>query len=282
MPSPHPCRRTYRLRRLVAAAACIALTLAGVAVGLIWAARWSPPFYRQAMQQPIAAALVTEAHEELSSCLLDVYNRRWEGAQFVTRIRQQTLNAVLAGDIPERFSAWWPPRVRQMRVVITPDRVQVGMHYRLGPLTTVVWAEGEIYLTPHDNELAVRLHRVRLGAIPLPPAAIFHEIHQSSQQAGLIVRWSEAAQEPVLLLRPAAGASSAEDQPRIVLEQLSLQEGAMLLAGRWVRPEASSAAWDSPAAARDVRGTPPRDAPSSTGVDHEEGVSSVHPTLQAR
>lgn len=269
-----------RVRRLLVASALAAVAVAGGGMALVWAVRWAPLFYRQALAQAMDSALAAEARDELSNCILDIYNRRWEGARFATCLRQEALNAFLDLQAAEGNPPWWPPPVRQVRLTIAPGRLQVGMQYQLGPLATVVWAEGEMYLTPHNNELALRLHRARLGAIPLPPSAILREIGRCSQQAGLIVRWSEAAQDPVMLIRP-ANAAGDEDQPQIVLEQLALEEGAVLLAGRWVHPAQTSADRELSMEAN-TRQSSDGGPPSAAPVDGVEGLSSAHPTLQAR
>jgi hypothetical protein len=270
-----------RVQRLIVAATLVAMVGLGVGIGLLKAVTWAPPFYRQALQRSSDPDVAAQAREELSDRLFEVYSRRWEGERFVTSLGQEALNAFLESEVATHLPAWRPPHVRQVRLAIEPDRLRVGMHYQWGPLTTVVWAEGELYLTPHDNELAVRLHRLRLGAIPLPPSMILQPLSHSGQQAGLIVQWSEVADDPVLLVRPATS-PTAGDEPRIVLEQLTLQDGAVLLAGRWVRVPAASANLE-PSTATRKRHDPPEPASQPTvPPDGSEEVSSVHPTLQTR
>ena len=296
MPSPQKRDRTRcRVPRLAIAAALAALGLTGAGFGLWWAVRWIPPFYRQAMQQPHDPAAAALAREELSSRLLDIYNRRWDGEPFLACFRQEALNAALAGEVPDPLPTWWPHEVRQMRVAIAQDRIWVGMHYQLGPVASVLWAEGEMYLTPHDNELALRWHRLRLGAIPLPPSVILDKIAHSLQQAGLAVRWSEVAQNPVLLVR-LDHSTHAEHEPHLVLEQLALKTGAVELTGRWVRtaaaaslapatspsPAESPAAAQRPAAAGSARDAAIRDPQVPPTSDGSEEVSSTQPTLQVR
>jgi hypothetical protein len=260
----------------------VALAVVGIGLAAVWAVQWSPPFYRHALVQTIEPALAAEARDELSRCLLDVYNCRWEEERFATCLRQETLNAFLASeDLHRTGPAWWPSAVRHVRLAIAPDRVRIGMQYRLGPLTTVVWAEGEMYLTPHDNELALRVHRARLGAIPLPPSTVLREIGRSSQQAGLIVQWSEAAQDPVMLVRPTKSPGT-EDQPHIVLEQLALQEGAVLLAGRWVRTTSSPWGVGPSAAGHQASEASNHGSQPSASVEGSAEVSSAHATPQTR
>jgi hypothetical protein len=216
-------RRPFRLMAPIA--------LAILAVGALAffsayrAARHVPAFYVQALnstgEEQKAAG---QEFERQSFALHNAVRRR---GHWSARFTQDEINGWLAAELPEKFSTALPVGISQPRVAIAADRVQIAAHFEQRGMETVLSLAGEIRLTAEPNEIAMRIERVRAGSLPMPLGKLLDEISALAATAGIPLRWTEVAGDPVALLR----LPPELDRQPFVLETLELGEGALTIAG---------------------------------------------------
>jgi hypothetical protein len=189
------------------------------------AARHVPPFYVQALQATTAAQKAAgQEFERQSFALHNALRRR---GHWSARFTENEINGWLAAELPEKFSTALPAGISQPRVAIAAERVQIAAHYEQRGIETVLSLAGEIRLTSEPNEIAVRIERVRAGSLPMPLGKLLDEISALAATAGIPLRWTEVAGDPVALLR----LPPELDRQPFVLETLDLSEGALTIAG---------------------------------------------------
>jgi hypothetical protein len=217
-----------------------ALVIAGILVslGLYRAAQQAPEFDEQALvAEPTQQAA---AGDELERRLLDLRGDTRREGRWEAHFSEQQINGWLAADLPEKFPGLLPPEASNPRVHITSDSFQAAFRYASGRITAVISCEADIYLTDEPNVVAVRLRRVRAGALPLPLGQFLEQIAAEAANAGVALRWSEEAGDPLALITIPPQVD-AKTQAESHLETLELREGEIVLAGRterFSRPQA--------------------------------------------
>jgi hypothetical protein len=231
----------------------LAIVTAGlVLLGLDWAARQPPDFYRQSLAR--AHAVPAEEGERLQQQALALHNQLHHEGRFEVRFTQDEINGWLASDLPEKFPRLLPQAFSDPRVAIDEEAVRLAIRYRRGNVDTVFSLAGEAYLTEEPNELAIRIRQVRAGLIPVPLGNLLDEIQQRAVRAGIALRWTEEDGDPVGLVRIPSEIepSEGDDEPqRFLLEGLRFEPGAFVVIGRTENGEREKTADQIPASTAD-------------------------------
>ena len=97
------------------------------------------------------------------------------------------------------------------------------------------WLHGIISLqvsafVASSDVIGLRVHRVRLGAIPLSVKPVLDAISDAARHSGIRIQWGQVSGDPVALLTitPANGAH----KQIVHIETIRLEEGQLVLAGR--------------------------------------------------
>lgn len=154
---------------------------------------------------------------------VDASHGRWEAS-----IRADELNAWLATDLPRSHANWLPGGVSAPRIAFQPRHAKVGVRVAVGPLSAVAWADFEIVLRDL-NQFAITIERARVGAIPLPRAAILRELAMRLGRLGMMTDLRRLDDRLVLVATVAGATATAEASVRV--ESLSLVAGELLVAG---------------------------------------------------
>jgi hypothetical protein len=256
MPEGHlpEARMPKLVRKLLIALAALLGVIAVALAGLYWAARQVPDFYRQSLaagtsEQPVDS-------DRLEEQALALHNQIQRAGRFEVRFSEAEINAWLAAELPRKFPRLLPTGVSDPRVAIDRDLLRVAARSQETHIDTVVSLAADVYLTDQPNEIAIRVGQLRAGALPIALGPLQREIIDNAARAGLPLRWTEAQSAPVALVRlPADIVASDEDghtPQRLVLEQLRLEPGQLVVAGRVEqleepRAEAASVTADQPA-----------------------------------
>jgi hypothetical protein len=117
-------------------------------------------------------------------------------------------------------------------VAISPEHVQLACGYQDGRRRLVLSLEVEVFLSPPDC-LALRLHKVRAGAVPLPRTKVLDEVGRAVKGSDLPIEWRETDGDPVALIHLT---DAQADSKRLVrLESLTLEAGRIVVVGRTER-----------------------------------------------
>jgi len=195
--------------------------------GLYRATQQTPPFYRRVIQP---SAEQSTGGEQFERQALTLHNQvrhpgTWEG-----RFSEDEINGWLAAVLPEKFPQAIARGISDPRIAFADDTVQLAARYQRGSASTVVSLVAHVHLTDEPNEVAVQISNVRAGSLPVPLAKVLQEITHRAAQAGLPLRWTEAAGQPVALVRLPLDAKEA-NAPRRILERLEFRSRELLVAG---------------------------------------------------
>lgn len=242
-----------RLPIRLALAAGIAVS---VVAALLWAAVRQPPsFYHQALVGEAAAT--RRASQEMGGLATALVNQarkpgRWRGLFTTTQI-----NGWLAVDLANHQRQLLADGVRDPRVAINGDRLQVGFRWHARGIETVGSVELGVSLI-EPNVIACRLYAARAGSLPVPREGVVQEISLLASRAEIALYWTQTDGDPVAVITLLSGDPS--DDQQIWLEDLQLRDGQVHLAGKTRRTNQLTDAVESNAS---QAAPPQRDAENS-------------------
>jgi hypothetical protein len=223
--------RNLRIKPVHVALAAVLVLLvsgAGLVLLLIRAARQAPAFYAAAVARPPEEQKA--AGQRFEQRALVLHNELHSPGRRSVRFTEEEINGWLAAELPVKFPQALPKGVADPRVAIEPGRLQLAMRMEHGAGEAIVFVSGEVFLSSEPNEIAVRLKRAQIGALPLPLAQIRTRLEQAGHSR-VRLRWSEMGGDPVALVKlfldsPNAGAAD------VVLEAIELGAGELTIAWR--------------------------------------------------
>ena len=218
-------------RRLLWAA--IVILVAG-ALGL-WllerAAQHVPDFYQQALAEQFTPQYLRQTSDQLERQVLELHNHARREGHWEAEFTEQQLNAWLAADLERKFSQTLPRGVRDPRVKISPDHIQLACRYEDEHWQLVLSLTVAVFLTDTPNELAVRIREVRAGRVPLPLKQVLDAVTTQARQRALPLRWSQEQADPIALIQIPTQAEQHRGR-EMILESVSLRDGSVLVTGR--------------------------------------------------
>jgi hypothetical protein len=216
--------------RLIIVALFLLAAFAGAAGFLIYSAsRHEPQFYQQALR--IEPELQREAGDELEQSMLELHNSARDEGRWEAVFTESQVNGWLAADLPEKFPQMLPAGTDQPRVSIDQDQIKIACRYQRGKVNTVISFNLSVNLTTEPNTLAVRVSKVRAGALPVPLKRFLAPITKAGANSDIALRWGQADGDPVALVTvPHKHADYSHRE--IYLESIEIRDGEVALAGR--------------------------------------------------
>lgn len=212
------------------------LLIAGTVGFFSYQVQQVPEFYQQAIAAPVVQQ--KQAAEEFEHQALELQNQIRRDEDWRLEITAEEVNGWLATVLPEKFPSVLPPEVSEPRVAIAPDRLHIATKYHTSGITTVVSIELSAFLTTEPNVVAVRIHRVAAGNVPLPLSKYLEQISAEAQKHNIIVRWQEIEGDPqAIVTLPIA---EPGDKRAIVIRSLQLLAGKLVAAGTATEQEPSA------------------------------------------
>jgi hypothetical protein len=219
-------RKAIRYLLLITA---IVLGLLGITVwGLFQAAQRQPTFYRQAMlAEPAESA---KAGDALEQGLLDLHNEVHTIGTWEAEFTEAQVNGWLVADLPEKFPNVLPRGTQEPRVAIDAEAIRVACRFDNGKLKTVISMALDIDLTVETNTLAVRVSKLRAGALPVPLKQFLDKISLAAGRGNISLKWRQIDGDPVALITvPVTHEDYAHRE--IYVDTIELRDGAIYLAG---------------------------------------------------
>lgn len=211
----------------------LAVGLVGLVVGLvifITALRHRPTFYVKATA-PVEATLQAQQADRFERSAIELNSRVRREGMWQSRFTEVDINSFLAADLARKFPGTLPSEVKEPRVHITTERMEIAFHSSSGLLSGVVVAGIIPKATDKPGEIALTLEYIRLGRVPMPLKPVMDQITQGCQRANLPLRWEQESGKPVALLTLPTNHPDLAGYD-LVVEQLQLEEGAIVLSGR--------------------------------------------------
>jgi hypothetical protein len=203
----------------------------GAACGLLLTlGKSEPAFYTAAANQ----SPDWETHERASKLLTRVQDLqndiRAKGAWGDT-FTAEDLNCFFAQNMGPKdgLTDLLPRGFHSPRVAIEGDRLRLGVRYREGFWSTVVWLEMRVWLVKDQvNVAAVEVCELRAGRLPFGAQSILDKIAEVARDSSIEVTWYRHGSNPVGLFKFFA------KQPRQTSQVLTLEvkDGKIVVAGR--------------------------------------------------
>jgi hypothetical protein len=219
-----------RRRRKFFLALAILLAAAGLAFGgLVYGAKRVPAFYAAANQpgdydtHERSAKLLTRVVELQN----DIRARDEWGDTFTA----EDLNAFFIENLGPKgpLADSLPKGFHSPRIAIDGDRLLLGVRYREGFWSTVVWLELKVWLVADQtNVAAVEVCNLKAGALPFGSQSILDKIADLARESSIDVTWYRHGSNPVGLFRFFAKQPQATSQ----VMTLEVTDGKIVLAGR--------------------------------------------------
>lgn len=188
-------RNGLRIALLLLCCLPVLLTLGWLAI--YRAAQHEPEFYRQALAADPAAQKRDSAKmlDNVRKLNNDLHHDQPWRAVFTA----DEVNAWLALDVPQNDPPLLPGEIRDPRVAIQSDGIMLAARLERGRLKSVVSLKVDVYLES-EEVLALRIRRVRAGALPWSPSQVLEAITKLAQRENLELRWAQTDGDPVALL----------------------------------------------------------------------------------
>lgn len=201
--------------------------LAGLALILVLMIRHEPDFYTRAATTPGPECKVRS--KEFNNTFMILVNQILSYREGGVEFTQEQINSYLAEDFVRSGLAkrYLPEGISAPRIAITPDKIQLGFRYRLGPWSTVLEVDFRLWLAGKEpNVVALEIQGYKAGALPISAQSILEKVSDGVPQ-DLEVSWYRYNGNPVALLRFQAD----RKRPTMQLKNLELHEGRLVIAG---------------------------------------------------
>ena len=219
---------------LMGGAAVCGLLVVGTLL-LYQAAQREPEFYQHALS--IEVENHEEAGDQLEQSVLDLHNDVREAGTWEAVFTDEQVNGWFASDMPDKFPKVLPPGTQEPRVAIDSEAIRVACRFDNGKLRTVISFALGVDLTTETNTLAIRISKLRAGALPVPLKQILDKITEAARRGNLPLRWTQVDGDPVALVTvPITHEDYAHRE--VYLDSIEMRDGALHLAGHTEQGEA--------------------------------------------
>ncbi|QDU29814.1 hypothetical protein ETAA8_49290 [Anatilimnocola aggregata] len=186
-----------------------------------------PQFYRQAIAASPREQV--QAGEQFETEALELQNQIQRTGDWQVELAADEINGWLATVLPEKFGEAIPPGISDPRVAIEQGRLLAACKYQAVGIETVVSIELEAFLTNETNVVAVRVHQVAAGKVPIPLGQYLEQITAAAAERGIFVRWQEVDGDPLALI--SLPLAEPDDKRSIVIRSLELSPGKLIATG---------------------------------------------------
>jgi hypothetical protein len=225
-------QRMRSRRQKLIALALLASFLALASGSLLLAAKREPGFYTAAAAKPPD----WDSHERSAKLLtrvLDLQNDIRSKEEWGDTFTADDLNCFFAENMGPKdgLCELLPKGFHSPRIAIEGDRLKLGVRYRDGFWSSVVWMELKIWLVADQvNVAAVEVCELKAGSLPFGSQSILDRIGDMARDSSIDVTWYRNKSNPVGLFRFFA------KQPRPTSQVLTLdvRDGKLVIAGRSV------------------------------------------------
>ncbi|MEZ6088368.1 MAG: hypothetical protein R3C05_10150, partial [Pirellulaceae bacterium] len=140
------------------------------------------------------------------------------------------INVWLASELSDQFPNVLPKGTEDPRVLVQDGKVLVAARYKRGRVDTVISFELYARLTDEPNVVALQIHHLRAGALPIPITHFSDRISKAASKGDLQVRWEIENEDPIALLTVPSEHDRYIKTP-VIIEKLELHDGEVHLSG---------------------------------------------------
>lgn len=186
-----------------------------------------PHFYEQALDQE--SAKQQQANDALIKNANALARSARQQGDWSAVFTAEEINGWLGVDLPQSFPELLPAEISQPRIRLSPGHATIACRYRENAVSTVISLNLELYVA-EPNVLALRIHNIRAGAIPIPLSQVLDGVTEAAKSMNLRLRWGQAKGDPVALLT--LPSTLGRDKIAYRLDKIDLRQDAIYLAGQ--------------------------------------------------
>lgn len=214
-----------RRNRLLLIAAIVILLIVAVLLGLYFAVRYEPTFYRDAMDTK--PAVLEKASDRMLKKIGGLQSAMTRPGRWEAVLTAEEINGWLAVDLQRNHPNALPPSAQNPRVAIEPNEITVACRYNRGGVDSIVSLTLEPYL-PEPSVVALRIVRCRAGMVPLPLKDVLDGISKGAAAMRLRLKWRQSGNDPVALI----SLPNDDEADRVVrIESLEVCKGEIHVSG---------------------------------------------------
>jgi len=220
-----------RRRRPFFVAVGLLMVALGAAFGILLSlAKSEPAFYKAAVSEQAD----WETHQRASQLLTrvqELQNDIRAKGEWGDTFTEDELNCFFAENMGPKdgLTELLPKGFHSPRVSIEGDRLRLGVRYREGFWSTVVWLEMRVWLVKEQvNVAAVEVCELRAGRLPFGTQSILDKIAEVARESSIEVTWYRHKSNPIGLFKFFA------KQPKATSQVLTLEvkDGKIVIAGK--------------------------------------------------
>ena len=206
-----------------------------VAIGLVftwWAVqqtRHVPEFYARATK-----SIPRQRHQEQSRQLESEVQRLQAEAARAGRWRatfsDDHINGWLAAELPNKFPQLLAKGASEPRICIEDGRLLAAVRYKDRRFDMVISCALAVELTEQPNMLALRVERLKAGALPLPLGKFVGGISKEAAKGDIDIRWDKTESGPIALVTIPSEHPQYVTNP-VIIESVELVDGGLVLSG---------------------------------------------------
>ncbi len=203
----------------------------GAAFGVLLSlAKSEPPFYTAAVSERAD----WETHERAAKLLTrvqELQNDIRAKDEWGDTFTEDDLNCFFAQNMGPKdgLTDLLPKGFHSPRVSIVGDRLKLGVKYREGFWSTVVWLELRVWLVAEQvNVAAVEVCELRAGRLPFGTQTILDKIADLARESSIEVTWYRHKSNPVGLFKFFAKQPKATSQ----ILTLEVKDGKIVIGGK--------------------------------------------------
>ena len=207
-----------------------ALVVAGIAVGLRWAATQGPDFYEAALADPPSPAVRERAAREFAEQTAALVQDLRYAATWEQEFSQTQVNAWLVEELPVQYGDRVPKGVTEPRVQFADGLVRIAFRLSNRAFDGVVSLDLRPTV-PEPNRLTIGVESLSAGLLPLSPASFTGDVSKQLDLHGVEHAWR--VEDGVHLLDVTIVPTHG-DNP--VLEEIAVADERLRIAGHRARP----------------------------------------------
>jgi hypothetical protein len=207
------------------------LMVVGVFVGLTAVGAWAyrawqhvPEFYTAAIHSRNDTTSTPLPETQRPAVVVSADSgeaKSWKGT-----FSDEQINKFLAVELPQKHPDILPPGIYDPRVAIRRGQASIGWRAE-GKWSAIYSLVIEPYV-PRPNVLAIRIKRIRAGALPMPLGEVVEGVSQAAQQANLRLQWQQIDGDPVAIVELPVHNDSGRT---MVLDSVALRAGEIIVSG---------------------------------------------------
>ena len=223
-------RRDMNRKRTTVLVGCLAL-LALVGGGFVWSLKYQPIFYSSALATSAPPELRREQADEFVRTTVQLINEIRNDESWSQEFSEEAVNGWLAEELPVKYGELLPSEIAAPRIKFEEGTLLLAFQVRHGMWNGVVsgrvrpWVSG-------PNQLALEIHSVRIGLIPIPIEEMLGDFVNHMNSNGWSLRWRSSGKQDVLVVDLDDNLSPGAHDERPVLESVDLEPNLLRISGR--------------------------------------------------